>query len=718
MAARHLRGLGGRWVAGVILGLLGPVWPAAGGYEPVSPYSPAAVDRMLSAAPAQVGSESADQPPHVIYSVQPRYPWAYAEKGVRGSVVVDFFVLPDGTVAGARAVESPDPRLAQAAEAAVMQWLFQPGFKHGRPVVTHVQIPIVFAGLPADAPTDPAEAAGEARARGEDALARHDFLGAMAAFAAALRLTPDSADAVYDRGLARQGLGENHLARADFAAAVRLDPDDVRFHLSRGQVDFLLKDYASAVADADETVALAPDTAAGYVLRGQAYAALGRDDEALDDFGQALALDPVQPDALAGQRLIRGRRAALAPRERAWDELRYQTFELVWRTVNEAYYDPAFGGVDWKAVREKYRVRLAQVPDNAHLRWLLCAMLAELKRTHFEILPREGAVFNPAERVRIGTAGVEVAPVDGGVAVTEVRPGSAGAAAGLRPGDLVTRVDTVVIAGAMQALVKAGIPAAKRGAYLSDFVQSRLEGPVGSKVRLGLTGSGGAAREATVTCRTNDAVWSEPAGRFPSLPIRCEATRGEDGIATLRFNTFALPVMKTARSLLRSLRPGDGLIVDLRGNGGGVSLIAQGISGWLCDQEFSLGEINSRGGTSSLDVYPQEGAFLGPVAILIDGRSASTSEILAAGLGETGHARIFGEHSAGAALPSFFKSLPTGDLLQYAVADVTTPRQAVLEGTGVTPDEVVVRTRADLAAGRDPVVMAARLWLDAARNQP
>ena len=103
--------------------------------------------------------------------------------------------------------------------------------------------------------------------------------------------------------------------------------------------------------------------------------------------------------------------------------------------------------------------------------------------------------------------------------------------------------------------------------------------------------------------------------------------------------------------------------------------------------------------------------FAGPVAILIDHGSASTSEILAAGLQEAGRARVFGETSAGAALPSSFRVLPTGDLFQYAVGDMKTPGGKLLEGHGVEPDEVVHNTRADLAAGRDRVQDAARAWI-------
>jgi carboxyl-terminal processing protease len=654
---------------------------------------------------------SPNRPPKVLYAVKPRYPLAYAEKGVEGSVLVDFIVLSDGTVTGARAVKSPDPRLSQAAESAVMQWRFQPRYRDGQPVDSHLRVPIVFTRPKSDPRADPEAAAIEARARGEEALGRNSYPAALAAFDEAVQLTPDSPDLLYDRGLAWEGSGDAPRALADFSAAARLNPDDVRFQLALGRLDARLKDAAGALSAYVAAVRLAPDLAAAYAGRGRAYAAEGRDDEALEDFNEALALDPKDGDAQAGQRAVNDRRASLDPGMRAWIEVRYRTFQMVWRTVNESYFDPTFGGVDWAAMRDKYRAQLGGVRDNAGLRYLLSVMLAELKKTHFAILPKEGAVFNPSQRVRIGTAGTEVAIVGGSAVIAEVKPGSAGAAAGLRPGDLVTRVDAVVIAKAMEPLVKAGIPASKRALYLSEFVQSRLEGPVGSKVSLGLLGADGAARQAVVTCRTNDAVWSEPAGHFPSVPIHCEASRGPDGIAVLRFNAFALPVVKPARALLLSLHPEDGLIIDLRGNGGGVTLIAPGIAGWLCATPTSLGTMHSREGSASLDVYPQDGAFPGPVAILVDGRSASTSEILASGLQETGRARVFGERSAGAALPSLFKDLPTGDLFQYAVADAVTPKSAVLEGTGVTPDEGVVRTRADLAAGRDPVLAAARAWL-------
>ncbi len=399
-----------------------------------------------------------------------------------------------------------------------------------------------------------------------------------------------------------------------------------------------------------------------------------------------------------------------------WPAVRAATFAMVWETVNETYFDPAFGGVNWPDVREKFRPKIEAAADNAQLRPLLQTMLDELRRTHFAILPRETAVFTPAERDRIGTTGAEFVAVGGEVVVAEVKAGSPAAEASVKSGDVIRKVGGQELSRLGAWLAQSGQTPARTACYLAGYVKSWLQAGVGTKVKVTLAGADGVERDVELTCAPHTGAWSEPIGSFPAEPIRLEARRGDDGIATLRFNVFSPPLMKEIRGFLRSLRPGDGLVIDLRGNSGGMTVMASGLCGWLTAREFSLGRMTMRRGFMSFAVFPQERAFAGPVAVLIDSGSASTSEILAAGLQEAKRARVFGENSGGAALPSSFKSLPTGDLFQFAIADMKTPGGKLLEGEGVTPDEAVVRTRADLAAGRDPVWEAARAWLDGERQ--
>lgn len=395
----------------------------------------------------------------------------------------------------------------------------------------------------------------------------------------------------------------------------------------------------------------------------------------------------------------------------AWATQRAETFRLVWHTVDDAYFDETFGGVNWRKVGEGYRDQLPTIANNEELRRLLQTMLGELGRTHFAILPREAAVFSPAERVRLGTTGVDVDAVEGAVVIVRVDAGSSAARAGLRLGTRIDRIDGIAIAPLAAELRAGRIEDARIGFYLRAIVGARLRGAVGAQVQLESTVLGGETQSTTLTLEAHEGAWSEPVGNYPATPLQCETRRSDDGIGYLRFNVFAPALMKPIRTFLRGLKPTDGLIIDLRGNPGGVSEMAAGLAGWLVERELSLGVMRLRRGTMSFGVYPQDGAFAGPVAILIDGRSASTSEILAAGLRDGGRARLLGERTAGAALPSLFRALPTGDLLQYAIADVRTPKGTMIEGVGVEPDEGVARTIADLAAARDTVVAAATAWL-------
>jgi carboxyl-terminal processing protease len=123
-----------------------------------------------------------------------------------------------------------------------------------------------------------------------------------------------------------------------------------------------------------------------------------------------------------------------------------------------------------------------------------------------------------------------------------------------------------------------------------------------------------------------------------------------------------------------------------------------------------------RDSTLKFVVFPRAQVFSGPLAILVDGSSASTSEILAGGMKDLGRARIFGSRTAAAALPSFIEVLPNGDGFQYAIANYISEGGKPLEGIGVTPDLETPITRRALLDGKDPALDSAIDWIESARN--
>jgi len=137
-----------------------------------------------------------------------------------------------------------------------------------------------------------------------------------------------------------------------------------------------------------------------------------------------------------------------------------------------------------------------------------------------------------------------------------------------------------------------------------------------------------------------------------------------------------------------------------------------GMAGWLVSQPgLRLGTMYMRGATLNFFINPRAEAYDGPVAVLVDGSSASTSEIFAGGLKDLHRARIFGTRTAAAALPSVITRLPNGDGFQYAVANYISTGGQALEANGVVPDVEVRLTREALLAGHDAVVDAALDWI-------
>jgi carboxyl-terminal processing protease len=162
------------------------------------------------------------------------------------------------------------------------------------------------------------------------------------------------------------------------------------------------------------------------------------------------------------------------------------------------------------------------------------------------------------------------------------------------------------------------------------------------------------------------------------------------------------------------------MIVDLRGNPGGLAAMLMGISGHFIDERTALGVMKTRDNELRFNVNPRRvnaqgkrvEPFAGPVAILVDALSGSASECFAGGMQSLKRVRVFGQQTMGQALPALFARLPNGDVLIHAYADFVTSDGTRLEGRGVLPDELVPLERGHLLAGRDRTLEAALAWID------
>jgi carboxyl-terminal processing protease len=249
-------------------------------------------------------------------------------------------------------------------------------------------------------------------------------------------------------------------------------------------------------------------------------------------------------------------------------------------------------------------------------------------------------------------------------------------------------------------------------------------GTAGSTVRAAFRD--GAGRRVVVSMKRRVAP-GEPV-RFPNLPLfmaRLEHERHalgprEECVGIIRFNIWMTALADDFDRAVDAVRDCKGIVVDLRGNPGGLGFMVSGVGGHFLDTAASLGTMRTRGGELRFAVNPRRATsrgepvrpFAGRLAILVDPLTGSTSEVFAAGMQALGRARVFGETSAGQALPAMATRLPTGDVLLHVMADLVAPDGRRVEGRGVVPDEPTPLRREDLLAGRDMALEAAVRWIE------
>ena len=341
----------------------------------------------------------------------------------------------------------------------------------------------------------------------------------------------------------------------------------------------------------------------------------------------------------------------------AWQAANLESFEIVWRTVRDRHPDAHLNGLNWVAVHDETRPRIAAAKSIDEVRDILRGMLAKLDASHYAIIPE-----NMYEPTQTSPPAAATAPVVAAPLVRQAEP------------------------DAPAPLMEPAKPGEGAGAPPQSAAPGQSE--------------------------SSDKMVSF--GNLPQMRLTFESRTLPGGAGYIRFNEFLDPVsiMPQFEAALRNFAEAPGVILDLRGNRGGIGIMAMGIAGFFIEKQgLKLGEMKMRDSTLNFVIFPRPQAYTGRLAILVDSGSASTSEILAQGLQDLGRARIFGTRTAGAALPSDIVRLPNGDGFQYAEASYTSVKGKVLEGSGVTPDVEVHQTEDATRAGHDLVIEAAEKWI-------
>lgn len=398
-----------------------------------------------------------------------------------------------------------------------------------------------------------------------------------------------------------------------------------------------------------------------------------------------------------------------------------EAWEALFARTQQTYPFTAQKALDWPAIYAEITPLIAQVTRDLDFHLVIARFGSLIPDTHvgYTSLP----VLQTYLMGGIGVSGLAVTD-SGEVVITGVEQNTPAAQAGMRPGDVLESVQGTPALAFLDdtplLLNSASTPQGRR--YFQ--AATMLQGPVGSQIALSWrAGGSGPAQQRTFT-RVVDV-----AGLFKAFggdvlfgpPVSGELLTS--GLGVLRVPSFVNQVSRAnalfGAELQQLIDAGAwGIVLDLRGNSGGLIDLALAMAGRFFTDYTRVFDLYYADGSGAfayrgfLEILPGQPYFSGPVAVLVDEMTGSSGDLFAYTMQQAGRAIIVGETATGGftgEVADGLYRLP-GDLtLQIPTGRVVDPAtQAVLlEGTGVLPDVRVPRTRESLISSEDEVLRAA-----------
>jgi C-terminal processing protease CtpA/Prc len=373
--------------------------------------------------------------------------------------------------------------------------------------------------------------------------------------------------------------------------------------------------------------------------------------------------------------------------------------------IAKYYFDSTYGGVDLKAVYDTARARIERADRLEQVLGAVAQATLELNDSH--------TAFLPPRLTYAAEYGWEMRFVGDTCRILGVIPGSDAEAKGMHVGDALLAVG--------------GIPLTRRNLWSLRYAINQLQPRNGLVVSL--QSPGGAPREVYIAAklkerrrvldlvnsfdfmdliREGEKAWENEAPRSTEVGDRVVVSRPHSFYG---YRSWIDDMMDRARNR-------GNLILDLRGNLGGSAEILIRLIGQFYENDLVVFTQVGRDGRKEVVAKGAgKDRYQGPVVVLVDAESASASEIFARTMQLTGRGKVIGDHTAGAVRESmgYRHSIGTEIIVAYGmsvtIADLVMPDGGKLENVGVIPDELVLPTGEDIAAGNDPVLARALTML-------
>ena len=368
--------------------------------------------------------------------------------------------------------------------------------------------------------------------------------------------------------------------------------------------------------------------------------------------------------------------------------------------IKKNYYDPKFHGIDIDAHFKAADEKIKQANSLNEILGIIAAAVMEFNDSHTYFLP-------PRRATRV-EHGWTVKMIGEKAFIVAVQPGSDAEAKGLKPGDRVISIEGI-------AVTRKNLPSLQYIFYVLAprvGMDLQIEKPDGQRRQLNV-----AARvyEGKIITSLETGVASDRYNLIRELQTLARLYRhryyeiGDDAIIW-KMPQFDLPEAQV-NDMIDKARKRKALVLDLRGNGGGSEATMLSLIGNMFDHDVKVGDLKTRSDSKPLIAKARgKNAFTGTLVVLIDSESASAAEVFARVMQQEKRGVVIGDRSAGLVMRAkshdhqFGQNLLVYYGMEVTDADIVHPDGKSLEHVGVKPDELMLPTAENLAAGQDPVL--------------
>lgn len=358
-----------------------------------------------------------------------------------------------------------------------------------------------------------------------------------------------------------------------------------------------------------------------------------------------------------------------------------EMFDQGWRLLAQSFYDDTFHGHDWWALRKKYRQVLPHITHKEDLDALIMLLLGELNASHLGISRASAA---PEEvTADLGLLYDETFKGPGLKIAEVIRRGPADRRGlNLLPGDVITHLDGVELTPAVE---------------VSKLLNGKVNEPVTLTVKPAKEGE--KPRTLDVQAVSRYQIADLMLERWQAKNAERVATESKGRLAYVHIPSMDEEGLeKFVRGLYSDAADKDGLIIDLRNNGGGFT--HDKVLAYLGARAHHL--FRHREGGEGLVTRANDRKWNKPVVVLINNRSFSDAEILPSAIRALGLGKIVGQPTGGIVIFTGQAQLIDGSTFRTPSIGVYTMQGVNLENGGVKPDVMVLIHPDEAAKGLDP----------------